>query len=335
MEAFADQSPVNPDSPNSLSSQTTPSQSIDRIPFSRLTLGQFTGHYQKRGIPVIITDLLQSEWDWNLAYLSEQLGDRMFLLRYYGQDRYQQDKRQWTSIGSGVQTQHKTFQDYADLLVNHTAHQQDIYLAKCPLQDTPLADSVAMQTVKTGLEQLGFEHPASGFNLWVGPGGHVECLHYDAMDGTLIQLHGSKRVVLFPPSQTSNLYPFPFYAHLRYGLRLRSWFSRVYPDQPNFQAFPKLKTALNYKYDIILNPGEVLYIPAGWWHEVAALGDEMVCSVNRFWRVYPTWRAVFFWGRWRAYLGSVCGVPNVLFNLIKALLSPDRQQKIKEVLQML
>lgn len=310
-------------------------RSIDRVPLAHLTPASFAHDYQSQSEPVIITGLLKPEWDWNLDYLSQQLGDQCFLLRYYGQERYQQDKREWTSIGSGVQVQSKPFSEYAALLRSHEAHEQDIYLAKCSLQDTPLADTEAIQTVKTELAGLGLCHPASSLNLWVGPGGHMECLHYDAMDGTLMQLHGSKRVVLFPPSQTFNLYPFPFYAHLRYGLKLRSWFSRVYPDHPDFEAFPKLRQALKHKYDITLNPGDVLYIPAGWWHEVTSLGTGMVCSVNRFWRVYPTRRAVFFWGRWRAYLGSICAIPNVLFNLLVALASPDRKQKIKGILRML
>jgi lysine-specific demethylase 8/hypoxia-inducible factor 1-alpha inhibitor (HIF hydroxylase) len=309
--------------------------SIARISLAHLSPSEFAQRYQKRGIPVIITDLLRPEWDWNLDYLCQQLGEQAFLLRYYGKERYQQDKREWTSIGSGVQTQSQPFSQYAELLRNHTAHEQDIYLAKCSLHDTPLAHTEVIQTVNTELAKLGFQQPASSLNLWVGPGGHMECLHYDVMDGTLMQLHGSKRVVLFPPSQTFNLYPYPFYAHLWHGLKLRSWFSRVYPDRPDFEAFPKLRQALKHKYDIILQPGEVLYIPAGWWHEVTSLGDEMVCSVNRFWRVYPTPRAVFFWGRWRAYLGSVCAAPNVLVNLGMALISRDRKQKLKEILQML
>lgn len=283
----------------------------------------------------MITGILQAEWNWNLAYLLEQLGSRAFVLRYYGRDRYQQDKRQWKDVGSGAPPQTKSFQEYADLLQSGEAYEQDIYLAKCPLHNTPLMQTEAMQTIKTSLHQLGFTKPASTLNLWVGPGGHVEALHYDPMDGTLIQLHGAKRVVLFPRSQTANLYPYPFYVHLWRGLKLRSWFSRVYPDRPDLEAFPKLKEALQHRYEVVLTSGEILFIPAGWWHEVTALGSEMVCSVNRFWRVYPTHRAVFFWGRWRAYLGSVCAIPNVILSLVVALFRSNRQQRIKEILQML
>ncbi|MBD0364300.1 MAG: cupin-like domain-containing protein, partial [Coleofasciculus sp. C3-bin4] len=94
------------------------------------------------------------------------------------------------------------------------------------------------------------------------------------------------------------------YAHLRHGLKLRAWFSQVYPDKPDFESLPKLKEALQHKQELILNQGEMLYIPAGWGHEVTALGDEMVCSVNRLWSVFPGAKVMFSWSRWRTYVSS-------------------------------
>ena len=326
--------PFDSSLPAESAQETCSVQTVDRVSQADLTARQFAERYQQQGIPVVITDLLKPNPDWTLDYLCEQLGDQEFLLRYYGRARYEQDKRDWTSIGSGVQSQSQPFSTYAKLLRTGEAHQQDIYLGKCSLQETPLAETAAVQTLTAQLESLGLQQPASSLNLWIGSG-HIECLHYDAMDGTLIQLHGSKQVILFPPSQTANLYPYPFYAHLRHGLKLRSWFSRTYPNRPDFQAFPRLRTACQHRRDVTLNPGEALYIPAGWWHEVTAIGEEMVCSVNRFWRVYPTPRAWLLWNRWRAYLGSVCAIPRTLLQLVLALLSRDRQQKIKEILQML
>lgn len=320
--------------PEARSASLTSFPTVDRLSCSNLTAQQFAERYQRLGIPVVITDLLSFETDWNLDYLTQQLGDQEFLLRYYGRARYEQDKRDWTSIGSGVQTQSQPFSAYAELIRSGEAHRQDIYLGKCSLQETPLAASEAIEGLSAQLENLGLHQPASSLNLWIGSG-HVECLHYDLMDGTLIQLHGAKQIVLFPPSQTANLYPYPVSAHLRHGLKLRSWFSRVYPNRPDFQTFPKLREACQHRRDVTLNPGEALYIPAGWWHEVTAIGEDMVCSVNRFWRVYPTPRAWFLWNRWRASLGSVCAIPKTLLQLILALLSRNRQQKLKEIRQML
>ena len=304
--------------------------SLQRVDISSLTPETFFEKYQKTGIAVVITGLI-NEGDWSLDYLCEKLGTQEFLLRCYGHERYKQDKRKWKNIGSGVETQTLPFTEYADMLRSHKAHENDIYLAKCSIKNTPLAN-----TDLTNIGgQLGLNKPFSDLNIWLGAGGHVECLHYDPFDGTLMQLHGAKKVVLFPPSQTYNLYPFPLYAHLRHGLKLRCWFSQVYPENPDFETFPKLKLALQHKYEVILNQGEILYIPAGWWHEVTALGDEMVCSVNQFWGLSPVSRVVFSWVRWRTRLGFLCALPYLLLSLAIAIFSSERKQKIRKILQMI
>lgn len=301
---------------------------IPRVNISSLTPEVFFKKHQKTGTPVIITGLTENECDWNLDYLCEKFGKQEFFFRYYGRDRYTQEKRHWKSIGSGVDLQSMPFTEYAQMLRTRQAHENNISLGKCPLKNTSLADIDFLKAVG---EKLGLTKPMSDFNIYVAPGGHRSGLHYDSVDGTLIQLHGAKRLVLFPPSQTYNLYPFPVYIHLRYGLKLRCWFSQVYPENPDFQSFPKFQKALQYKREVILTQGEVLYIPAGWWHDVTALGDEMVCAVNRFWRIYPTHRAVASWSRWRAVIGNICALPYISINLLNALNSSKRKQKFGKI----
>ena len=191
--------------------------SVPRVDISFLRSEIFVEQYQNTGTPVIITGLLKDECDWNLDYLCDKLGKQEFLLRFYGNQRYRQDKRQWENIGSGVKAQILPFTDYAAMLRNHKAHENDIYLAKCSLKNTNIAKSDVFNNIG---EKLGLNQPVSDLNIWVGPGGHIECLHYDTLDGTLMQLHGSKKVLLFPPSQTYNLYPFPVYVHLLHDCKL-------------------------------------------------------------------------------------------------------------------
>ncbi len=279
---------------------------IPRVDLADLTPEIFFERYQKSSIPVVITGLLGDDCKWNIDYLCENLSDRELVFRNNGRERYNQDKRKWTDIGSGVASLRMSFAKYAEMLQSHEAHENNIILRTFSLKNTSLTDTDSLQTLG---EKLGLTKPASYFNMFVSPGGHNSILHYDAMDGTLMQMHGVKKVLLFPPSQTYNLYPFPVYTHLKHGLKLRCWFSQVYPENPDFISFPKLNVALQNKREVILNQGETLYIPAGWWHEIIALGDEMVCSVNRFWRVYPTSRAVLSWSRWRGVLGIICSFP--------------------------
>ena len=301
---------------------------ITRIDISNVTAKKFFELYQKTRTPVIITGLIESNLDWNLNYLCEQFGEQELLFRNYGKKRYEQEKHQWKNIGSGVELQTMSFREYAELLQNHQAHKDDINLGKYPLHKTPLTETESLKKVGN---KLGLIKPASDLNIYVAPGGHKSGLHYDALDSTLMQLHGSKKLIFFPPSQTYNLYPFPIYKHLRYGLKLRSWFSQISIEKPNFKLFPKFKEALSYKHEVILHQSEVIYIPAGWWHDVISLGDEMVCAVNRFWRVYPTSRALLSWNRWRSGLGILSAIPYNLLSVAIALSSSSKKQNLSKI----
>lgn len=305
--------------------------SIVRVDVSSLTSETFFEKYQKLGIPVIITGLLAHEPDWNLDFLCQNLGDRKVPIRHYGRDRYKQDKRNWKSIGSGIAIQSIPFTEYAALLRNHQAREQDLYLGKGSIENTPLTDTSSLKSIG---KQLGLK-PASNYKLYMGSGEHTANLHYDIMDGTLAQLHGAKKIVLFPPDRTDNLYPFPVHIHLYYGLRMRCCYSQVCPENPNLHLFPKFQEAVLSKCETIVNRGEIIYIPAYWWHEITTLAGEMSCSVTRFWRVYPTSRAVFSWSRWRSILGHILAMPSIAIAIAIALLSSNRKQKIRQILSML
>lgn len=158
-------------------------------------------------------------------------------------------------------------------------------------------------------------------------------MHYDPLDAILIQAHGEKRIVLFPPSQIYNLYPLSVFNYLWHGLKLRANYSQVYPENPDFQKFPKCKNALSHRYEVILKQGEILFIPAGWWHEVTSLGDDVVCSINRFWHVFPLTRAVTSWSKWRLHLAALMASPYIIKTWLTAILSQDREQKLRHLLQ--
>ena len=88
------------------------------------------------------------------------------------------------------------------------------------------------------------------------------------MDNLLIQVTGRKRVVLYCPQEATNLY-------------LSGDKSQVLDiDNPNLEKFPKFTKAV--AYECFLEPGDVLFIPALWFHNVIAL--EFGVAVNVFWR---------------------------------------------------
>lgn len=300
-----------------------------------ITAQHFFKNFQQPGIPVVLKGIVENTLTWDLNYLCQVLSTQEFPVRYYGQQRYQQDKRQWKTTGSGVETRILPFERYAEMLRSGEADQHDAYLARCALSNTPLLDTPGYRQLEAAEAQLGLKGAATALNLWLGPGGHVSSLHYDPMDGTLSQLYGQKRVILFPPSQTYNLYPIAVWNHLVHGLKRRAVYSQVYPDRPDVESFPRFQIAQQHRYEVILDPGDVLFLPAGWWHEVVSLGTGVVCSTNRFWHVSPMTRALTSWNKWRAHLGSALAAPHIAWNFARAMSTSTRSLGLRDLVQRL
>jgi tRNA wybutosine-synthesizing protein 4 len=93
-------------------------------------------------------------------------------------------------------------------------------------------------------------------------------LHYDVMANILCQIRGSKRVVLFPPSDVSSL-QFP-----------------AGETTSNLHVFTAEEGSLQdtRPVETILREGEVLFIPACWPHATAPNGEGLSVAVNVFFR---------------------------------------------------
>ena len=107
-------------------------------------------------------------------------------------------------------------------------------------------------------------------NLWLGARGCVTPLHIDGSHGFLLQVHGKKAVTLFSPDQRRFLYP-------AVGTE-RPHLSLVDPRAPDEDRFPLFAHARAEQFT--LEPGDALYLPPGWWHEVESL--DVAVSIN-FW----------------------------------------------------
>lgn len=115
--------------------------------------------------------------------------------------------------------------------------------------------------------------------VWVGPRGTCLEFHKDnhtPLDGNqnlLAQLVGRKRVALVSPEHDARMYPAPQAAndYLRSQLR---W---EHPDPERFPLFSDVPV-----YETVVEPGDLLYIPAHWWHFVKSL--EVSMTVTFWWR---------------------------------------------------
>jgi len=96
-------------------------------------------------------------------------------------------------------------------------------------------------------------------------------LHRDPLDGFLYQIMGRKKVLMFAPDQAKYLYPMKTYNNYQ-----PCW---VKPEELDLAIFPLF--ANSKPIEVILEPGEILVQPAGWFHAVYCL-DSPTFSVSYF-----------------------------------------------------
>ncbi len=148
--------------------------------------------------------------------------------------------------------------DYIDIMEGRVKRAEQIYLAGVSSHDFPALAG-------------DFKHPP-----WVPKDVMLRIfLGHDTLTGShfhpyhqtcLTQLYGQKKVTFHEPGQFKNLYPKPFLANSNNC-------SRVNFRKVDEQEFPRvLKTD---SLEIVLNPGDMLYIPLHWWHTVLGLGPNI------------------------------------------------------------
>ncbi len=117
--------------------------------------------------------------------------------------------------------------------------------------------------------------------IWIGPAGTFTPLHFDLTNNLIGQLVGTKELLLAPPSETPKL------AHRRHV------FSDVrdLTDAARLAAYPAAREARTFA--VTLAPGDLLYVPIGWWHQVRARDFSVTMTWTNFrwpnagWETYP------------------------------------------------
>lgn len=122
--------------------------------------------------------------------------------------------------------------------------------------------------------------------IWVGNATSIST-HFDASDNIAVVATGRRRFTLFAPDQTPNLYIGPL-DHNMAGQPT----SMVDINAPDFERFPRFRDALDASLTAELEPGDAIYIPALWWHQVEALSPFNVL-VNFWWPDSPDQDARF------------------------------------------
>nr|MBA3391409.1 cupin-like domain-containing protein [Deltaproteobacteria bacterium] len=95
-------------------------------------------------------------------------------------------------------------------------------------------------------------------SLWIGPAGTITPLHHDTTNILFCQIYGRKRFELISPHETALLADRP-----------QGFFSALDLDRRATARHPAVRRML--VKEVIVGPGDALFIPAGWWHRVTSL----------------------------------------------------------------
>jgi len=117
-------------------------------------------------------------------------------------------------------------------------------------------------------------------SLWLG-NRTVAATHYDMSNNLAVCVAGRRRFTLFPPDQIGNLYPGPL--EPTPGGQV---VSMVDARAPDLSRYPRFAEAMAVAQVVELAPGDVLFLPALWWHQVEAL-DPVNLLVNYWWNDVP------------------------------------------------
>ena len=110
--------------------------------------------------------------------------------------------------------------------------------------------------------------------LWMGNRGPTANTHYDETINFVTQVVGTKRWVLFAPEQWLDMHVHPLF-HPRFRQS-----QRFYDEPGRAGGAPggsaHVEAAVEARYVIDLEPGEVLFLPAFWFHRVEALSSPTI-----------------------------------------------------------
>ncbi|MDM9583642.1 MULTISPECIES: cupin-like domain-containing protein [unclassified Nostoc] len=226
----------------------TPIDFVERR--SNLSYNEFVKEYASVGKPVIITDVLK-DWKattkWTLDFFKSECGTIKCAVK--------EDKNEIEGL--------MTIADYIDY-INIGNSDRRFYLANWFISDHPqlLEDYKEPIYFPNWLQRLPRKllkkYELDNPELFIGHKDTSIGLHKDPNNGSawLGMIRGRKQIVLFTPDQEELLYS-----------------GKVNVFNPNLDKFPLY--AKTNSVEVILEAGEILYIPPNWWHHVRNLENTI------------------------------------------------------------
>ena len=213
---------------------------------SGLSEEEFEREYRKQLRPVVL-EAFVAEWPsvrtWSFEHLAERCGDVQVTVNSYS-----------TKAARVV-----TFTEFVELLkVSGGNTESPLYLQEWYYQ--PSAPQLAADMPELDIARYDFrrnlygEKASTNHQLWLGQKGGITRLHRDSymVDVMHAQIVGTKRWYVMGPK-----------AELRLDAN----------GKPDFEALVNSSDTQLHKFD--LKPGDVLYLPANWFHRIELLSNSI------------------------------------------------------------
>jgi hypothetical protein len=108
-----------------------------------------------------------------------------------------------------------------------------------------------------------------GINCRFGMKGVVAASHFDGSRNAVAVLGGSRRYILAHPNQCQNMHLYPM-GHPSGRHSAVDW------SKPDLEAFPNFAQA--QANEVVMQPGQVLYLPTDWFHFIVSLELTFQCN---------------------------------------------------------
>jgi hypothetical protein len=220
---------------------------IDKV--NTINCTQFKEQYFKPQKPVIIKGLAQgsfAESNWSINYFKETMGNCNI-------DLYDNANKKSAASANTTPDLTMKFSDFLTIISKEEPSTLRIFLFNMFKLNPNLKKEFPCPKIFKGiLDDVGHMFFA-GKNTTVR-------IHYDIDMSNVLHTHfgGRKRVVLIPPEYTDLLYRLPL-----------NTYSLVNIDKPDYKNYPGLRLVKGY--DFILEPGDSLFMPEGYWHYMTYL----------------------------------------------------------------
>ncbi len=226
-----------------------------------ITPKDFKEQYYLPGKPVIIKDLARQwpayeKWSWD--YFIDKVGDKeVGVYNNVKSDSYTpiNTADAYMKFGDYLRRVKAGPLDLRIFLFNIFQHAPDI------VKDFSWPDEYMSGFIK--------KYPM----LFVGGEGSITHIHFDIDMSNILhtQFVGKKKVLLFPHGEKDKLYRKPWEV-----LSLANFAN--YSTEFDYENFPAVKNARGY--EVILEHGDTLFMPAGYWHHMEYLEAGFAMSLR-------------------------------------------------------